>query len=124
MALRHEKPKPPSEKESEIYIKKSMIGTWEKKNVRLTPKSFFIRGNKHIKDYDLHKYALRKSKNKEYFGWVLQAVEKSSLDSLHCGVTNVKDFEDWFNQFETNINYIRVDRYEKLLNIGDNQEEK
>ena len=61
-------------------------------------------------------YALRRSKNKEYFCWVLESIEKND-NSFHCGVKEKKIFDEWFNSLDNNINNERVIYFMKVIQL-------
>ena len=68
--------------------------------------------------FPLKLYALRKSRNKEHYGWVLEFIKeegKKKYKSISCGVRNVKEFEEWYELIDKSIDYTRVDLYRAVV---------
>ena len=59
-----------------MYSRSFSIGMWKQKKMRVDPENAIIYAEKseRIKTYIMKDYLLRRSKNKDYFSFVLEAI--------------------------------------------------
>jgi hypothetical protein len=57
-------------RETDLYVKKSVISKWEVKKVRLNGCILQI-FSRRLKEFPLKCFCIRKSKNKDHFSWVM-----------------------------------------------------
>ncbi len=90
-----------SGREVEVYVKG--FRGWQKKTLRIIRKELCIsleRPGK-IKKHDLYNYITRKSKNNEYFSFVLEAINgvpKAKYKTMHLGFTIINTFNEWYEE--------------------------
>ena len=87
------------EREAWLYVRKSaVIGKWERRRIKLD--GLILRTySKHIRDYPLMCFGIRKSKNKEHFSLVLEVIMhagEEKLRSFHIGTNNIIEYQEWY----------------------------
>jgi hypothetical protein len=108
-------------KETDVYIKGYIHG-WNKKILRVDRKDLCIELTRpdRTKKHDLYNYIYRKSKNNEYFSFVLEsinAVPKSKHKTIHLGFTNINQFNDWFEDVKATIDFARAKMWAQDLGV-------
>ncbi len=62
-----------NDREAILYIKKSMIGTWERRKVKVSGLTLLVFSKK-LREYALKCFGIRKSKNKDHFSLVMEVI--------------------------------------------------
>lgn len=73
-----------------------------------------------MKKHDLYNYLYRKSKNSEYFSFVLEgvkAVPKSKYKTIHLGFTNINTFNEWFEEVKAAVDFARAKMWAQDLGV-------
>ncbi len=83
------------------YSRSFNIKRWKEKKLRLDMDKhlMFAEREQKIKSYDMRNYILRRSKNKEYFCFVLEAINRTPPEksmTVHIGFTEESKFKEWF----------------------------
>jgi hypothetical protein len=110
-----------SGKETEVSIKGYIRG-WNKKILRVNRRELCIelaRPGK-VKKHDLYNYIYRKSKNSEYFSFVLEsinAVPKSKYKTIHLGFTNINTYNEWFDEVKAAVDFARAKTWAQDLGV-------
>lgn len=110
-----------SNKETEVYVKGYIRG-WNKKVLRVNRRELCIelaRPGK-TKKHDLYNYIYRKSKNSEYFSFVLEsinAVPSSKYKTIHLGFTNINTFNEWFEEVKATVDFARAKMWAQDLGV-------
>lgn len=76
-----------------------------------------------IKTYDLKDYLLRISKNKDYFSFVLEAINNNPLEksrTVHIGFSDKAIFQKWFQSIKFSVEFREWELYSYLF-IGKNK---
>lgn len=111
----------PTNKETDVYVKGYIHG-WNKKTLRVNRRELCIelaRPGK-VKKHDLYNYLYRKSKNSEYFSFVLEsinAVPKSKYKTIHLGFTNINTFNEWFEEVKATVDFARAKIWAQDLGV-------
>lgn len=112
-----------STKETEVYVKGYRLGGWKKKILRVNRRELCIqleRPNK-VKKHDLYNYIYRKSKNNEYFSFVLESINgvpKDKYKTIHLGFTNINQFNEWFEDVKAVVDFARAKTWAQELGVS------
>lgn len=84
------------------------IKRWKDKKLRLDQDRhiMFAEREAKIKTYDLKDYLLRVSKNKDYFSFVLEAINNNPLEksrTVHIGFNDKMTFLKWFQSIKFSV---------------------
>lgn len=82
---------------------------WTEKKLRLDQDNHVIYAEtkEKIKTYNLRDYIIRSSKNKEYFIFVLEAINANPQEksrTVHLGFKDLSSYELWINRVKMSIN--------------------
>lgn len=67
--------------------------------------------SKHLREYPLKCFGIRKSRNKEHFSWVMEVImqiDDSKFKSFHIGTNNVIEYQEWYQDLESRIDIARI----------------
>ena len=84
-------------KKIEVYMRGGTLRNWKKKHIQVSPKErvLLLEGDNGVKSHNLNNYLYRKSKNNDYFSFVLEAVNsepKGKYKTIHLGFSNINHF--------------------------------
>lgn len=104
------------------YSRSFNIKRWKEKKLRLDMDKhlMFAEREQKIKSYDMRNYILRRSKNKEYFCFVLEAINRTPPEksmTVHIGFTEESKFKEWFQAIKFSV---ELRQWEFYLNMFHN----
>lgn len=86
------------------------VKRWKEKKLRMDQDRHILYAEREvkIKNYEMKDYLLRKSKNKDYFSFVLEAINSNPPEksrTVHIGFTDRHKFEQWFASIKFSIEF-------------------
>lgn len=102
---------------------KGQIRGWNKKLLRVNRTELCIELQRpgKIKKHDLYNYIYRKSKNNDYFGFVLESINnvpQSKYKTIHLGFLTESLCNEWLAEVKTVIDFARAKIYAQELGLG------
>lgn len=104
----------------DVYIRGATLRSWKQKTIQVNGEDVNLilekEGKKTI--HNLSHYILRKSKNTDYFCFVLEVVDsvpKTKYDTIHIGFTNTNQFNIVYQEVKDAIEYGVFLNYQREL---------
>lgn len=104
----------------DVYVRGTTLRSWKQKTIQVNGPDITLVLSKDGKTrvHDLSHYLLRKSKNTEYYCFVLEVIDsapKTKYGTIHVGFTNINQFNIVYQEVKDTIEYGIALSYQRQL---------